>query len=162
MITEVKCILRFARRVGLVVGVVGHHGHHTLLAVLHAQFPQVYDDRQVASEVFSGQTTIDIDFLFAHDGLKVKFATVGRCLEAFTIPGNALIVASAAGLGRFEFHAVGSAHHLPGRIVETDGLSTGHIAQMEPPSGIEIPHLPALIRGGEKAGHRSLVGNGRQ
>ena len=87
-------------------------------------------------------SAVDIHLLLAHNGLKVQrdvFAIhVGRHGEMLAIPGNALIVAASACLGRLESYAVRGAHHLPTAVVKVGSSGTLSVAKMKAPALVEV------------------------
>ena len=162
MISKVKRILCFSGRIALVIAVVGHDGNDTLVARLHSGFRQRNGDRQIAAQMFLHQTTVDIEFLLAHDGLEVERHVHPRQLggdrEVLAIPRHPLIVTATAGFGRHQLHAVRGGHDFPIAIVEVGSLCPFHIAAEETPSGIKIIHLAPASLQGKKSGNRNLLG----
>ena len=68
MIGEVQCHLFLAGRIALVVAVVGLNGDDEIIG--HATRER-NGDGQVAAFMFLDLLAVDIDSLFAHDGLEV-------------------------------------------------------------------------------------------
>ena len=157
MVGEVELRLLLARRVALVVGVVGADCHHALLASLHAQLRQVDDDRQVTTQVLCRYATIDVDLLFAHDGFEVEGDVLRRHVvwngEVLPVPAYPLIVAAAADFRWLQSRRVRGAHHLPLRVIVGSGLSTLGIAEQETPALVEVVHYAATVGEGEQPGH---------
>ena len=157
MISKVECILRFARRITLVIRVVSHHSHHTLIALLQSLLFQVDDNRQVTAEVLLSQFAVHINLLLAHYRLEIDFRAIARHDKSFAIPGYTLIVAAARSLSRFQFHTMRGRNHLPACIIIVGTFCALHITQMEPPVGIEIPHLASLVADRKQTRHRCII-----
>ena len=129
MVGEVEGHLLLARGVGLVVAVVGFDGDDQIVA--HT-IGETDGDGQVAALMLLDLLAVDVEGLTAHDGLKVEGdITTGALLgqtEVLAVPGDALIVAATAGLGRHQLHGVGCRDHLPRLVIEVRGLGSGGIA----------------------------------
>ena len=147
MIGEVERHLLLARRIGLVVAVVGFDGDDKIVA--NSRGRKGDGDRQIATLVFFHLLAIDIDGLLAHDGLEmqgnVTASTFRRQREMLAIPGNALIVATTTGFCWHQLDSMGCGDHLPGLVIEVFGLSTSNITQMEAPASVEVPHQSSTI-----------------
>ena len=108
VVGKVQRHLFLARRVGLVVAVVGFDGNDNIIAYLTAG--ERNGDGQVSALVFLHQLSIHIDRLLTHDGLEVQGDVAPRALlwqtEVLAIPGYALIVSAAAGFGRHQLNAM--------------------------------------------------------
>ena len=142
MIAEVESRLLLSRRISLVVAVVGLHRHYALVARLYALFGQVDGYGQISAQMLFHFSAVDIHLLLAHNGLKVQRDVlalhVGRHGEMLAIPGNALIVAASACLGRLESYAVRGAHHLPTAVVKVGSSGTLGVAKMKAPALVEV------------------------
>ena len=132
MIGEVERHLLLAGRVGLVVTVVGLDGDDDIVACSTSEGGEVERDGQVSTFMLHHLTSVDIDGLLAHDSLEVQDDITAGCLlgqrEVLAVPGNALIVAASAGLGRHQLYAMRCRNHFPGLVVIVDGLGTGNVA----------------------------------
>ena len=73
MIAEIECHLFLARRVCLVVRVVGHHRHDDIVAWLHACLSEIDCDGEIASLVLSDKLSVHIKPLAAHNSLEHQF-----------------------------------------------------------------------------------------
>ena len=117
VVGEVERHLLLARGVGLVVAVIGLDGDDQVIARSIAKGGKVEGDGQIAALVLHGLLAVDIDGLLAHDGLEVQGDVTPLALlwqaEVLAIPGDALIVAAAAGLGRHQLDGMRGADHFP-------------------------------------------------
>ena len=147
VVAEVEGGLLLARRICLVVAVVGFDGYQAFFARLYAEFGQVDDYREIASEVAFNLLAVDENVLFAHYRLEihgnVPALHVGRNGEVLAVPGHALVVAAAACLGRLEPYAVRCADHLPLAVVERCGFGSCGVAQVEAPALVEVVYYPS-------------------
>ena len=157
MVGKVEGCLFLARRVGVIVAVVGHDGNQTVIASFHARLRQIDNDGQIAAFVLFYFLSVNIDFLTAHDGFEIDCHVlafhIGRNSEMLAVPYDSLIVAAAAGLAGHEHGRMGCTYHLPLRIVEEFCLGSLHITAMEAPSLIEIIDDSAAALQREKAGN---------
>ena len=162
VIGEVERHLLLARRVVLVVAVVGFdgdddfRGNGQTVANKRSVISRERDGYgQIAAFVVFHLLAIDVDGLFAHDGLEVQgdlaTSTLLGQAEVFTIPHHALIVAAATGLGRHELYGMRCRDHLPRLVVEILGFCSCHIAAMEAPASVEVPHQASAILQGEES-----------
>ena len=129
MVGEVERQLGLAGRVGLVVAVVSFDGDDQIVA---HRCGYGDGDGQVATFVVLYLLTIEVDGLLAHDGLEVDgdltpLALLGQP-EVLAIPGNALIVATTAGLGRHQLNGMRCRDHFPRLVVEVFLLGSGYVA----------------------------------
>ena len=117
VVGEVEGGLFLARRIGLVVAVVGHDGNQTVVAGFNARLRQIDNDGQIAAFVLFYFLAVDVDFLPAHDGFEIEgdflVTHVGGHGEMLAVPYYALIVAAAAGFAGHEHGRVGCTYHLP-------------------------------------------------
>ena len=143
MIGEVERHLLLAWGIGLVVAVVSLDGDDDIVACCTAEGGEVEGDGQIAAFVFLYLLAIDVEGLLAHDGLEVEgditTLTFLRQAEVLAIPGDTLIVAATAGLGRHQLDGMGRRYYLPLLVVEVFLLGSGDIAEMEAPGGVEVP-----------------------
>jgi hypothetical protein len=158
MIGEVELVLLLARRIVLVVAVVGLHGDEALVASLHTLCGEVDGNGQIAAEVLFDESAVDIDPLLAHDGLEVDeyqfISHILRHCEVLAIPADTLIVAAATGLGGFQTVDVWGTDNLPSAVVEACGFSTFGIAKEEAPAFVEVIHDTSAALQWEEAGYR--------
>ena len=157
MIGKVERILRFARRITLVIGIISHHSHHALIALLQSLLFQIDDNRQITAKVLLSQFAVHINLLLAHYRLEIDFRAIARHDKGFAIPGYTLIVAATRSLSRFQFHTMRGRNYLPACIIIVGTFCALHITQMEPPVRIEIPNLSTLVGNRKQACHRCII-----
>ena len=158
MIGEVELCLFLARRITLIIAIIGFDGYQTVIASLHALSRKIEGDRQIASQMLLHKTTVDIDPLLTHDGLEMNLNLftlhISRHHKMLAIPANALIIPTAAGLGRFQTVDMRGRDHFPFRVVESHSLGTSDISKRETPAFVEIINDTATILQREQTCHR--------
>jgi len=162
MVGKIEGVLWLSRRVAFVVAVVGHYRHHASVAGLATRCCKIEGNGQVSSPVFFYKLPVQVKLLLPHDGLKMKchlfFACKLRDDKTLAVPGNALVISSATGFGRYQRYRMGQRYHFPPAIVELCCLCSGHIAQLKPPSGIKVVNLAAAVGQRKKTGYRYRSG----
>ena len=130
VVGEVEGHLLLARGVGLVVAVVVADGDDKIIA--HIGDRERDGDGQIATLVVLDLLAIEVDGLFAHDGLEMEGNITTSTLlgqhEVLAIPRNALIVTATTGLGRHQLDGMRGRHHLPRLVVKVLCPSPGDIA----------------------------------
>ena len=157
MIGEVELRLLLARRIGLVVAIIGLDGNDKIIT---HDCRKGNGDGQIAAFMLFNLLTIEIDSLFAHNGFEVKgdvttCTLFGQC-KVLTIPHYALIVATTTGLSRHQLNGMRRRDHLPLFVVEVLCISSSHIAQMEAPASVEVPNQTTTLFQGKEAGNGGL------
>ena len=102
MIGKIQLCLLLAGGIALIVAVISLHGNQAFVACFQPQSREVDGDGQIAAQMFLDDTPVDVNPLFAHDGLEVNVYLlarhIGRHHKMLAIPAYALIVAASAGL----------------------------------------------------------------
>ncbi|OQC03135.1 MAG: hypothetical protein BWX77_00820 [Bacteroidetes bacterium ADurb.Bin090] len=111
VIRKIEGILRFTRRIRLIIAVVGANRYQASIAGFHSKFVQINGKRQIPTQMLQDLFTVEIDGGTAHHGFKVQGNLLplqrGIRNKALSVPGFALIIASAAAFGRHQLDSVG-------------------------------------------------------
>ena len=149
----IEYVLRFARRIGRIVAIIGPYCDH-IVAVPVQHIRYIHYDRQVATEMFRQLLAVDKHFALSHDRFEMQeeFLSFQGCIgsEMLAVPRFPLVVDTTTGFGGQVFDAVRQGNDRPVFVVKVFCIGSRCGSFIETPGRVHGKHFtPGMIHSEE-------------